>query len=750
MKPSGRHCLSWTWFTVIVLLVIGLSDCQVHNVSDCSTKDGAEHNRNQLFNFMTKGITSQLWEKLPSALSGELSAQVSASCAQALLTIIRETQDGQLWAYQFMDASAKSSSALLEGTISSLGDYDQCLDINHNGDQHLSGQYCMLKLLTSDDHFDDGSELSARLRMFPMFGEFPLNYALCMPSACSAQEVATVVSLTTQDTCVRQNATPICDSRESIAFSFNKLTKPQIFASVYIVAMVTIVYLSTVMDVYGLIQTKYRKTTMSSYTRLFSVNFNLSKLMRSDSDRISGIDNMRTLFAIFASSIHAFSCILDSRAMVKLARLEDYKDLFRPMFHQPLISFTAIELFFFLSGISAIMSTYKATDTRGSIVSLLKNIFFRWLRFMPAILSAVAIDLLWPLYGSGPMFTELSTNVVNNCGNNWWKNVLLINNYDRLNDLCLTQTWYAAADFQLFALGAIAIFLIQLNKNAGLVFCYLMIFAGMLIPGAKAYLYNYAPFFIIGEGDIKNANTYLSEMYFPTYCHSSSYFIGLLVAYYYKTGAIDLNMTWAKRLSCYMLYPCFVIVTFGPAYWNTFNFPQENVTSAIFAVTHRVLYILGFIAGLLLMNDTYDFVMYVKCASKANNNKNSHLENAIAYAMGSRLQPVVSSSVPSEKKESQALTAKPVASMSLMKVISKLYFSLYIIHGSYIRYDWYTARQVREFTLLSNVMRSVYSASAALFAAFFFHILFEAPLDNVRKFWKDGHRSRDGAKIKSS
>ncbi|KAI1293663.1 hypothetical protein HDE_06430 [Halotydeus destructor] len=401
------------------------------------------------------------------------------------------------------------------------------------------------------------------------------------------------------------------------------------------------------------------------------------------------------------------------------------------------------------SGVTAIMSSYQVNDKR-SLATTMKNIFFRWLRFMPAILSALAIDLIWPLFGSGPMFTELSSNVVNNCGKNWWKNVLLINNYDQLDDLCLTQTWYAAADFQLFALGAIAIFLIQLNKNAGLVFCYLMLVAGMVIPGVKAYLYNYAPIFVIGEGDIKNANTYLSEMYFPTYCHSSSYFIGILVAYYYKTGVFDLTMTWAKRLPCYVLYQCFILVTFSPAYWNTFNFPLENLTSAIFSVTHRVLYTFGFLAGLWLIKDTYDFIMYVKCASTANNNKNSHIENALAFAMGSRLDPVVNGSVPSEKKESQAVVAKPVGGMSLMKIISKLYFSLYIVHGSYIRYDWYTARQVREFSVWSNGMRGVYSVSGALFAAFFFHILFEAPLDNVRKFIKNGHQSRDGEKIKSS
>ncbi|KAI1293856.1 hypothetical protein HDE_06429 [Halotydeus destructor] len=281
-------------------------------------KDGAGANTNQLLDFMTKGITNQLWERLPSVLHGGHSSQVSAKCAKALLTIVQGTQNGQLWAYQFMDASAKSSAALLEGTISSLGDYDQCLDINHNDDQDLSGQYCMLKLLTSDDHLDDGSELSAKLRIFPMFGVFPLNYALCMPSACTAEEVSTVVSLTTEDAYVRQNATPICDSRESIAFSFKKLTQPQIFASIYIVTMVTVVYLSTVMDVYGLVQTRYRKSKMSTYTKLFSGNFNMFKLMQSDSERISTVDNARSALAILASTGHSLTCILDSRAMVKM------------------------------------------------------------------------------------------------------------------------------------------------------------------------------------------------------------------------------------------------------------------------------------------------------------------------------------------------------------------------------------------------------------------------------------------------
>lgn len=59
------------------------------------------------------------------------------------------------------------------------------------------------------------------------------------------------------------------------------------------------------------------------------------------------------------------------------------------------------------------------------------NVFVRWLRFGPAVIGILAYDLIWPLIGSGPLYTELTENNTRNCVNNWWTTALLVNNWSK-------------------------------------------------------------------------------------------------------------------------------------------------------------------------------------------------------------------------------------------------------------------------------------------------------------------------------
>jgi hypothetical protein len=43
-------------------------------------------------------------------------------------------------------------------------------------------------------------------------------------------------------------------------------------------------------------------------------------------------------------------------------------------------------------------------------------------------------------------------NIELNCKLNWWKNLLFIQNFFPLDQMCMSWSWYVATDFQLFAL----------------------------------------------------------------------------------------------------------------------------------------------------------------------------------------------------------------------------------------------------------------------------------------------------------
>lgn len=110
-----------------------------------------------------------------------------------------------------IDAMGKIPSGLLDGTLSSVGDYKQCLNIksppfDENGQTIITGKYCLARPIIPytdrtisrlnktnqngslnpgiPDRFLD--ELSDFLYLFN--GSF-INIGICLPSVCSANEI---------------------------------------------------------------------------------------------------------------------------------------------------------------------------------------------------------------------------------------------------------------------------------------------------------------------------------------------------------------------------------------------------------------------------------------------------------------------------------------------------------------------------------------------------------------------------------
>lgn len=131
---------------------------------------------------------------------------------------------------------------------------------------------------------------------------------------------------------------------------------------------------------------------------------------------------------------------------------------------------------------------------------------------LPTVIVVIAIHCTWIVQmGSGPLWDELVADDYRNCKKNWWTNVLFINNlvhpeeqvyffrnsifslfYTQINTFqCIQQTWYLAADTQLFIFTICILTLVWKYKSkAKYIFglCYLV---GIAIPACIAYVNNY-------------------------------------------------------------------------------------------------------------------------------------------------------------------------------------------------------------------------------------------------------------------
>lgn len=68
-------------------------------------------------------------------------------------------------------------------------------------------------------------------------------------------------------------------------------------------------------------------------------------------------------------------------------------------------------------------------------VSISKYVLIRFLRCLTVVCIAILGGYIWPRFGSGPYFNELAQHFHESCSKRVWKNLLLINNQDRMLDI---------------------------------------------------------------------------------------------------------------------------------------------------------------------------------------------------------------------------------------------------------------------------------------------------------------------------
>ncbi|EFN69193.1 Nose resistant to fluoxetine protein 6 [Camponotus floridanus] len=139
----------------------------------------------------------------------------SLECQQHGKIFLRQLRGYKLWALQMLDASAKIPSGLLRGNVNQLGDYDQCLGVLayvkvDERTIRIQGKYCLATMDLHASHPD--MRLPVNLMQGRAFirasmhdpGHFipkftTINWALCLPAACSAKDAERALESALED-----------------------------------------------------------------------------------------------------------------------------------------------------------------------------------------------------------------------------------------------------------------------------------------------------------------------------------------------------------------------------------------------------------------------------------------------------------------------------------------------------------------------------------------------------------------------
>ena len=93
-----------------------------------------------------------------------------------------------------IDSSGKIPAGFTEGTVTSLGDYDECIELKSPVVDDVQGKYCLI------DIFPIGYKNGAKradgkisLNSMQHFNASAYYFGLCFPSKCSTQDVKQIV-----------------------------------------------------------------------------------------------------------------------------------------------------------------------------------------------------------------------------------------------------------------------------------------------------------------------------------------------------------------------------------------------------------------------------------------------------------------------------------------------------------------------------------------------------------------------------
>ncbi|KAB0804317.1 hypothetical protein PPYR_01287 [Photinus pyralis] len=235
----------------------------------------------------------------------------------------------------------------------------------------------------------------------------------------------------------------------------------------------------------------------------------------------------------------------------------------------------------------------------------------RYIRLTPCLALVIAFNATWLYHlGSGPFWDKIVGDEYRNCRNNWWVNLLYINNYYDFQNTCMLHTWYLGADTQLFILALLVMALIWKCKKYLKVIFGTCLIVSFIVPGVVNYIYDYDIIVRYYPEPLYRIVLHVNEfrlMYITAHTNIGGYVIGMIFGYIYYAYK-DINVfnkrfyqllwwlfIWGVPLTVIFIAHSFYQETYvpsriGAAIYTTVgrNFFALAIALATFGVTQKI------------------------------------------------------------------------------------------------------------------------------------------------------------------
>ncbi|XP_026483450.2 O-acyltransferase like protein-like [Vanessa tameamea] len=464
---------------------------------------------------------------------------------------------------RFLDAGIRFPRGFFMLSVTDLGNYHQCLDINEEvEDMKIEGKYYLIDIpFNQTFHLpflnQNTSNISNRkivgfksiineVQQFVEIDTESLNpenplvlasirVAVCVPKPCTTQEwISTLIF----------NVTAIGFQYEEI---FCRLPNDKPWITVDYVAIGVfgflglITLLSTLYDVNHILIKKREPKKANIFYRTFSVYTNTRRLLTfaPSSNALECLDGIRSISMMWVVIGHTFSMYnFNADLSESLNWLTSGEAVWIST------GLFTVDTFFFMAGLLLVYTSVG----RMTGVQLLKrlHVFYlnRLLRMFPLVAALVLLEAsVFHRIGDGPYWVHVSNNV-QACRSFWWSTLLHIQNYVNPDHMCIQHSWYIAIDIQLHIVSPIILFWVLHKKRR---YAWSALITALLAIVVASTVWNFImemPSSNMSLVRLDEQAYYMNNYYVTAWTRGAPFFVGMIVGYVlniYKGRNIKLN-----------------------------------------------------------------------------------------------------------------------------------------------------------------------------------------------------------------
>ncbi|XP_076472960.1 nose resistant to fluoxetine protein 6-like [Babylonia areolata] len=250
----------------------------------------------------------------------------------------------------------------------------------------------------------------------------------------------------------------------------------------------------------------------------------------------------------------------------------------------------SVDTFFVLSGLLVAYLTLKEMKKRGGKLNWFLFYFHRFWRLTPAyMLCLMVYTCLAPYWGDGPFWPSKFQDE-DFCADNWWTNLLYINNFVNTKEACFAHSWYLANDMQFYILSPLIFVPLFFFPVLGVVVAGAFLLVTAIVPGVLSQQHGFPPG-LLQPVEALNPNSssvtmdYMDIYYFKPYNRMGPYIIGLLAGYFLYRTDCKLRISWLVNAVLWALATaCALAVLFGlsdDSYTNPVTVPVAAFYNAV-------------------------------------------------------------------------------------------------------------------------------------------------------------------------